>query len=1095
MGLMAVGNIFKADQEVAFPPPTESVGDRIDNYKLLQNIGEGGCGIVYMAQQEQPVRRQVALKIIKLGMDTRSVIGRFEAERQALALMDHPNIAKVLDAGATQTGRPFFVMELVRGDKITDYCDENQLSTRERLELFIQVCRAIQHAHQKGIIHRDIKPSNILVTLRDGMPVPKVIDFGIAKATTDQLLTDRTVFTEFRQFLGTPAYMSPEQAELSELGIDTRSDIYSLGILLYELLTGKTPFDTRDLLRGGLDEVRRIIRERDPMRPSTRLSTMVAGELRDTARQRHTEPPRLVSLVRGDLDWIVMMALEKDRTRRYETANGLAMDVQRHLANEPVVARPPSHLYRAQKLARRHRLAFGATLAVAAAVVAGTIGTTIGLIGQARESKRARKAELQALQKKQEATDELWHSYVAQARAARFSGQPGRRFDSLEALTKAAAIRFAPELRDEAIACLALPDMKLERRWGVKLGVFDRALQRYAAPATNLGNISVRRVNDDEEILVLPNPAGTVNRIGPFSHNGNFLPVLCNDQELRVWDLARAAVVLTVPFGNSLDGVDFQPGDRSVAVASDGPEICIYELATGAKVNSFATPFRSSCVRYDPLGRMLAISDNNENRIAILDSASGATLRMLTSGEGSDVVGWHPRAPVLAAPGHMSGLIYVWDTVSGQLLHELKGHQNAPGHTTFSRDGNVLVSAGWDGTHLWEPRAGEHLLTCSTAYGEFESFAAGDTAYGQSKYGGTGLERLSLASGLEAQRWHAAEDDRGSKCITFSPDRPLLAFAAGQFVKLFETRQGDLLATLPTGPTAGLCFQKNGNLLVSGERGLFLWPMHAAPGTGEISIGPPEAVDSSGAWQQASLSENGQVFAAFCGDHVLIFEAQQMRQISRTALCGRTNQTRYLSLSPDGQWLASGGWHDKDVKIWNSHTGALITKLADPEWSPDGSPFPAFEPNGRSLVVTSAGSYRVFETNSWTLGLRVPRSESDLPVVAIAHRGELVAIRSGQTSIQLRDVATGGVLATLQSPIRSHIVGLAFSPDDTKLAATHWGTRELLVWDLRLLREELAQMGMDWERPPFPPAETEPSPGALPVRVLTNSMPPAVPGG
>ena len=336
------------------PIRTEKVGDRIGRYKLLQQIGEGGCGVVYMAEQEEPVHRQVALKVIKLGMDTKQVIARFEAERQALAMMDHPNIAKVLDAGATETGRPYFVMELVRGIKITDYCDQNALSTQERLDLFIQVCRAIQHAHQKGIIHRDIKPSNILVTMDDRAPVPKVIDFGIAKATQGKL-TDRTLFTAFEQFIGTPAYMSPEQAEMKVQDIDTRSDIYSLGVLLYELLTGRTPFDPKELLAAGVEEMRRIIREKEPARPSTRLSTMMAAELTTVAGRRQVEAARLAPLIRGDLDWIVMKSLEKDRSRRYETTNGLASDIRCHLNNEPVTARPPNNFYKLRKFARRNR--------------------------------------------------------------------------------------------------------------------------------------------------------------------------------------------------------------------------------------------------------------------------------------------------------------------------------------------------------------------------------------------------------------------------------------------------------------------------------------------------------------------------------------------------------------------------------------------------------------------------------------------------------------------------------------------------------------------------------------------------------------------
>src|ERR1035437_8652218 len=297
-------------------PVTEKPGDKSGRYKLREQSGEGGCGVVYVAEQEEPVHRRVALKVIKLGMDTKQVVARFEAERQALALMDHPNIAKVLDAGATDTGRPYFVMELVRGIKITDYCDQNNLSTAERLKLFIQVCSAVQHAHQKGIIHRDIKPSNILVTLHDGVPVPKVIDFGIAKATSNQRLTDKTIYTAFDQFIGTPAYMSPEQAEFSGLDID------ALGVLLYELLTGKTPFDAQRLVAAGLDEIRRIIREEDPPRPSTRISTLNVTEPTAIAARRHAEPPKLLGLIRGDLDWIVMKTLEKDRTRRYETANG-----------------------------------------------------------------------------------------------------------------------------------------------------------------------------------------------------------------------------------------------------------------------------------------------------------------------------------------------------------------------------------------------------------------------------------------------------------------------------------------------------------------------------------------------------------------------------------------------------------------------------------------------------------------------------------------------------------------------------------------------------------------------------------------------------
>jgi serine/threonine protein kinase len=600
------------EAELARLKPEES-GETIGPYKLREQVGEGGFGTVWVADQELPVKRRVALKIIKLGMNTREVIARFEQERQALAMMDHPNIARVLDAGATQFGRPFFVMELVRGIPITDYCDQANLSTVQRLDLFIQVCQAVQHAHQKGIIHRDLKPSNILITLQDGVPVPKVIDFGIAKATEGRL-TDSTIYTQMHQLVGTPAYMSPEQAEMSGLDIDTRSDIYSLGVLLYELLAGSTPFDAQELMASGIDAMRKTIREKEPVRPSTKLATLKGDELMTTARRRSVATSKLANLLRGDLDWIVMKCLEKDRSRRYDTANGLAADLKRHLNNEPVVARPPSAAYRLQKSFRRNKLVFTSAMAVAAALL-------FGMFVSVWQAVRATHAEREQTHLR-EAADKARQ----QAEAAQTSETRLRKLAQLQAYAadmKAAQVALQQNSRQQAATLLdqywpnpGEPDLR---------GVEWRYLWQAAR---------------GDEIYTWEHPGMVAGAL--FSPDGKQVATACFDGVLRIWNVASGKCVAEFDRGVSDESVllsfCFAPDGATLASASrEG--IVLLDCATwGVKRTlEMAEDERPGLPRisliYSPDGRWLAAS-LHRRRIRLWNTASWESFTLPAASDG-----------------------------------------------------------------------------------------------------------------------------------------------------------------------------------------------------------------------------------------------------------------------------------------------------------------------------------------------------------------------------------------------------------------------------------------------------------------------------
>jgi WD40 repeat protein/serine/threonine protein kinase len=1014
----------------------EVAGTVIGRYKLLQKIGEGGMGVVYMAEQRQPVVRKVALKIIKLGMDTKQVVARFEAERQALALMDHPNIAKVLDGGATDTGRPYFVMELVQGVPITEFCDKNRLQIPERLKLFLPVCQAIQSAHQKGVIHRDIKPTNVLVTLNAGKPVPLVIDFGVAKAT-NQRLTEKTVFTSYATMIGTPAYMSPEQAEMSRLDVDTRSDIYSLGVLLYELLTGTTPVPEKRLRSLGYNEMQRIILEEEPERPSTRLSTL-QGERRDVvAKNRGASELALGRNFAGDLDWIVMKCLEKDRARRYETANGLARDLERHLDNEPVSARPPSPGYRFQKFVRRNKLAVSAATAVTVVLVLGVLVSTWEAVRATHMRKRAEANEQKALAAQaNEAT---------QRRRAEAGEEQGRRLGYAGKMNMAQVAweqNRVAQLRQLLDDTADYPDRGFEWYYWQRQAHLELKTLRGHTEAVGAVGFSPdgRRIitgsvdttakvwdaATGNEMFTLKGHLHEIDWVA-FSPDGQRIVTGSMDTTARIWDAASGQWLLTLEGHRAqVASAAFSPDSRRVVTGSWDGTAQIWDATTGNRLVTLQGHMgRVHSALFSPDGRRIVTGGDDETA-RIWDALSGKEILRIKAQSGAvSYAAFSPDGGRIVTGGDQDPTATVWDASTGEKLAILAGHEVGVGTALFSSDGQRVATAGWDRTaRLWSAATGKELLTIKGPGEEVTDVAVspdgalivtGSDDRTASVWDTTGQRDVLTFKG----------HTRSILTVGFSPDGKRVVTGGGSDdAEVWDAGTGRVLFALlgHGGPVRCAAFSPDGQRIVTGDgQGASLWD--AATGKFLFNLEGCKG----GVGRLAFAPDSQRILTGGTDGIATLWDAATGKP--RQTFHGHTEGITGVAFSPDGGRIVTAS-ADRTAKVWDVATGRVLTTLSGHE---ESIRWVAFSPDGHRLLTGSGDrTARVWDSSTGKQILRLRGHSAWVQCVAFSPDGLRLVTASGDQTAKIWDAVTGAELLTLKGH-RRWVHSVAFSPDGTRV--------------------------------------------------------------